>query len=393
MEQADSSPRKADRVKLLHESSSETLMGKLLRKFWQPIARSASVAKGQALTVRILGEDLTLYRGDSGAPYLVGGHCAHRGTVLHTGRVEAEQIRCMYHGWRYDRSGRCTQIPAEKRPRTEEVRIAGYPVHEYSGMVFAYMGQGSAPAFDLPRKDFLEQPGCHMFVREAIWDCNWFQQIENSLDAVHVSFVHVWGKFSRYGEEITTAIPELAYSETTAGIRQVATRSKNNVRISDWTFPNNNHIVQPGPKKGDPWSHTYVWVVPIDDQRTLRFTVYAFAASAAQVARQFADDPHREFNPADHHAQLFGAHTIPDVSAPEVLSAQDYVAQKGQGVIADRMQENLSTSDAGIALLRKIFLRELEAIRRGRSTKQWTKLAEEVHMPIPEGQLLQEEPH
>jgi 5,5'-dehydrodivanillate O-demethylase len=81
------------------------------------------------------------------------------------------------------------------------------------------------------------------------------------------------------------------------------------------------------------------------------------------------------------------------VSAPEVLSAQDYVAQRGQGVIADRMQENLSESDAGIALLRKIFQRELEAIRQGRATKRWTKLGDEVHMPIPEKQLLQKEPH
>ena len=80
---------------------------------------------------------------------------------------------------------------------------------------------------------------------------------------------------------LSTAIPELSYTETASGIQQVATRAKNNVRISDWTFPNNNHIVQPGPNKGDPWSHTYVWAVPIDDFHTARFTVYAFDASAA----------------------------------------------------------------------------------------------------------------
>lgn len=393
MAQAEISQRKAERVRLLHESSQGTPMGTLLRKFWQPIARSATLAKGDARALRILGEDLTLYRGDSGRAFLIGGRCAHRCTVLHTGKVEANQLRCMYHGWRYDGTGRCTEIPAERRPRAEEIRIAGYPLHEYAGMVFAYMGESPSPAFDLPRKDFLEQPGCHINVREAVWDCNWFQQIENSLDAVHVSFVHVWGKVSRYGEEISTAIPQLEYFETSAGIKQVATRSKDNVRVSDWTFPNNNHIVQPGPQKGDPWNHTYVWAVPIDDTRTLRFTLYAFAASATEVARGFAEDPHREFNPADHHAQLFGAHTLPDVSAPEVLSAQDYVALKGQGEIADRMQENLSESDAGIALLRKIFQRELDAIRQGRATKQWKKLAEDVSMPIPGKQMVPGEAH
>jgi 5,5'-dehydrodivanillate O-demethylase len=387
VETNDQPERRRDDVKLLHESAAGTLMGKLLRRFWHPIARSALVEPGQARPVRILGEDLTLYRGASGRAYLVGGRCAHRRTTLHTGHVEDDQLRCMYHGWRYDGTGLCTQIPAEKRARTYEVRIAAYPVHEYSGMVFAYMGESPAPPFGLPRKDFLEKPGCHIFVREAIWDCNWFQQIENSLDAVHVSFVHVWGKVSRYGEEISTAIPELAYAETAAGIQQTATRSKSNVRISDWTFPNNNHIVQPGPNKGDPWSHTYVWAVPIDDHRTLRFTVYAFDAAAADVARQFAEDPDREFNPADHAEQLFGAHKVPQVSAPEVLSAQDYVAIRGQGIIADRSRELLSTSDAGIVLLRRVFLRELEAIGSGQPTKQWTKLDNEVHMTIPQPEI------
>lgn len=386
MEQQPNVRGKAERVKLLHETLPGTPMGKLLRKFWQPVARSSAIPKGRAMGLRILGEDLTLYRGETGKAFLVGGHCAHRGTALHTGRVERDELRCMYHGWRYDGDGRCTQIPAEKRPRTEEIRIASYGVREYAGMVFAYMGEAPAPAFDLPRKAFLEEPGCHIHVREAVWDCNWFQQVENSLDAVHVSFVHVWGKFSRYGEEISTAIPELQYFETSAGIKQVATRP-NNVRVSDWTFPNNNHIVQPGPTKADPWNHTFVWAVPIDDTRTLRFTVYAFAASAAAVARQFEEDPHRDFNPADHYDLLFNQHAMPDVSAPEVLSAQDYVFQRGQGVVADRMQENLSSSDAGIVLLRKICHRELEAIRKDRPTKQWTRLAEQPDMPIPKKEI------
>jgi len=381
-------PAKRNDLKLLHETSADTLMGKLLRRFWHPIARSETLERGKARAIRILGEDLTLYRGASGSAYLVGGRCAHRCTQLHTGHVEDDQLRCMYHGWRYDGTGLCTQRPAEKRPRSYEIRIAGYPVHEYAGMVFAYMGEESpAPSFQLPCKDFLDQPGCHIQVREAIWDCNWFQQIENSLDAVHVSFVHVWGRMSRYGEELSTAIPDLEYSETTAGIQQKATRSKSNVRISDWTFPNNNHIVQPGPKKGDPWSHTYVWATPIDDQRTLRFTVYSFDASASDVAREFAEDPDREFNPADIRERLFTEHVVPELSAPEVLSAQDYVAIRGQGVVADRSKETLSTSDAGIVFLRRVFLRELEAIRLGKPTKQWTKLEAEVNMTKPQAEV------
>src|SRR5262245_19331208 len=144
--------RKVDQFKLLTETGPDTPMGKLLRKFWHPIALGEEVAKGKARAVRVLGEDLTLYRGDSGEPHLIGGRCAHRCTVLHTGVVQGEQIRCMYHGWRYDGTGLCTEIPAEKQPRTRPIRIAGYPVHEYCGLVFAYLGEAPVPAFDLPRK-------------------------------------------------------------------------------------------------------------------------------------------------------------------------------------------------------------------------------------------------
>ncbi|MDB5726933.1 MAG: Iron-sulfur containing oxygenase [Noviherbaspirillum sp.] len=383
MEQNERHLRKVANVRLLHETSAGTLMGKLLRTFWQPIARSESIARNAAHAIRVMGEDLTLYRGESGRPYLVGGHCAHRRTALHTGWVEQDQIRCMYHGWRYDGAGLCNEIPSEKNPRPDPIRIEGYPLHEYYGLIFAYMGEGPAPEFDLPRKHFLEEPGRHIISREQVWDCNWFQQVENSLDAVHVSFVHVWGKLSRFGEELSTAIPELTYSETSAGIRQVATRSKNNVRVSDWTFPNNNHVVVPGPQKGDPWSDLSVWAVPIDDTRTMRFTLYSFPASAEKEAREFAADPDRDYDPSAFHDELMNQHVIQDVSHTQVLAAQDYVALRGQGVIADRTTENLSASDAGIVLLRKICLREMEAIRNGQPAKQWRHLDEKFDLPIP----------
>lgn len=374
--------RRKDQLRLLTETLPGTPMGTLLRQFWQPVALSDSVAPGTARARRALGEDLTLYRGASGRPYLVGGRCAHRCTVLHTGWVEDEQIRCMYHGWRYDGDGQCTEMPAETRARPDLVTIAGYPCHEYGGLIFAWLGAAPAPPFELPRKDVIEHPGRRLFTQEQIWDCNWFQQVENSLDAVHVSFVHVWGKLSRFGEEITTAIPELSYSETSAGIRQVATRSTGNVRVSDWTFPNNNHIVAPGPKKGDPWLDTCVWAVPIDDERTMRFTINAVPTGDPEADRRFADDRGPAFNPADHYDLLFNRHRLPETSPAQLIWTQDYVALRGQGVIVDRANERLAQSDAGIALLRRIFLRELEAIRLGRPTKSWSKLDEATHMPI-----------
>lgn len=380
--------RKVDQLSLLHETNAGTPMGTLLRKFWHPIALADEVAVGKARRVRILSEDLTLYRGASGKPYLIGGRCAHRCTVLHTGWVQGEDIRCMYHGWLYDGTGLCTEIPAEKRARLKPIKLAGYPAHEYCGLIFAYLGEQPVPEFDLPRKHVLEDNNRTVIANKQIWDCNWFQQVENSLDAVHVSFAHVWGKIGRFGSSVTTNIPELSYSETSAGVRQIATRSKHNVRVSDWTFPNNNHVVAPGPGKEDPWAHISSWPVPIDDTHTLRLSLYAIDTIDPAKIADLKVKYDLGYNPVAHADELF-AGVIEGVHEPGLISAQDYVAVRGQGVIYDRSQENLSTSDAGIAFLRRIFLREIDAIRQGHPTKQWHRLTEEPHLAPPPPPVIQ----
>jgi 5,5'-dehydrodivanillate O-demethylase len=373
------------KLSLLPQTGPDTPMGQLLRRFWQPVGVSDRLAKGRAMQVRRFSEDLTLYRGDSGRAYLVGSRCAHRRTVLHTGWVQGEQIRCMYHGWRYDGTGQCTEMPAEKNPKLAGVKIAGYPVHEYAGLIFAYMGEGPAPAFDLPRKDAFERPGGLVFAREQTWNCNWFQMIENSLDAVHVSFVHMKGVVGAFGAAVTTAIPELDYLETDAGIRQIATRSKNNVRLSDWTFPNNNHIVVPNIKPEYPWFDVGVWMVPVDDEHSVRFTVNAAPSSGPEIDRIVTENAieNGNYNPADHHDELFVDDKYPNEVVFKLTSAQDYVAQMGQGAIADRENERLVTSDKGIAFLRKIFFRELDSLQAGRPTKSWKRLDHAVKMTIP----------
>lgn len=373
---------RSDQLQQLTQTAPDTPMGKLLRTFWQPVAVGDSVAAGQARALRVLSEDLTLYRGESGTAYLIGGRCAHRCTVLHTGWVQDDQVRCMYHGWRYDGRGNCTEMPAE-RALLPDVKIAGYPVREYAGLIFAYLGQGAPPEFDLPRKPGLEEPGRLRFIRYQEWDYNFFQGTENSLDATHLSYAHVWGKMSRFGEEVTQAIPQLAYEETTAGIRQTATRSQNNVRVSDWTFPNNNHIVGPGPRKGDPWTDNVTWHVPIDDEHTMRFAVSTVPSTDPETDARFIQDRQAGYNPADHYRELFDEHRVPDgVAGQALIATQDYVALRGQGHIVDRSRERLGASDAGVALLRRIFLRELAAIAEGRPTKTWTRLVEPAEMPI-----------
>jgi len=373
---------RADQLRLLTQTGPDTWMGKLLRRFWQPVALGSSVAAGTARGLRILDEELTLYRGESGEAHLIGGRCAHRCTVLHTGWVEGDAVRCMYHGWRYDATGACTELPAEPHVVPGSIAIAGYPVHEYAGLIFAYLGPAPAPAFDLPRKASLEDPSCEISAHADVWDCNWFQHIENSLDALHVSYVHQWGGASRLGSAVGTAIPKLEYAETSAGVRQTATRP-DNVRVSDWTFPNNNHIRLAPPRKDDPWAHTSAWQVPIDDTHTLRLTVTAYPRGPVgdEMVRNGLPAVGSSLQAVD---TLFREHRLPpDVPSTDLLLMQDYVAIRGQGTVVDRGAERLGSSDAGIALLRRIFLREIDALREGRPPKDWRRVAETIEMPTP----------
>lgn len=367
---------RAERLTKLTQTTRGTPMGTLLRSFWHPIAISEKLKPGAKRPVRILNEDLTLYRGESGRAYLVGGRCAHRLTVLHTGWVQGDEIRCMYHGWKYDGMGRCTEGPAEKASPPTAVKIAGYPVHEYCGLIFAYLGDGPAPAFDLPRRDSLERPDRILYQSQQMWPCNWFQKVENALDPVHVSFVHHKGHVGPFGASVTQAVPELKYTETDAGIRQIAKRSASNVRISNWSFPNNNHVAIPSVFKEDPWIDLNIWMVPVDDGHTARFQLYCLPFMDERRNGRILDHlrQHSGYNPPDHHDELFYEEKYPTEEIVELTTAQDYVVQMGQGTIADRLNERLGQSDEGIVLLRKIFWREMEAIEKGLPTKQWRRL-------------------
>ena len=124
-----------------------TIAGRYLRRFWQPVYVAERLKAGQAMPIRIMGEDFTLYRGESGAPYVVDFRCAHRGTQLSIGWVEGECIRCFYHGWKYNGIGQCVEQPAEGESFAAKVKIRSYPTREYLGLVFAYFGDGEVAPF------------------------------------------------------------------------------------------------------------------------------------------------------------------------------------------------------------------------------------------------------
>src|SRR6266508_2352874 len=168
--------RQADQIDFA-PTGPGTLAGRYLRRFWQPVYVAADLPPGHARPLRIMNEDYTLYRGESGTPHVTAFRCAHRGTQLSIGWVEGDCLRCFYHGWKYDGSGQCVEQPAEEAGFAAKVRIQSYPVHEYLGLIFAYLGEGEPPP--VPRYPDMED--CDGLLE---WDsypraCNYFNNLEN----------------------------------------------------------------------------------------------------------------------------------------------------------------------------------------------------------------------
>ena len=166
-----------------------TLAGRYLRMFWQPIYVTQDLAQGRTVPIRIMSEDFTLYRGESGVAHLVVARCPHRGTQLSTGWVEGDCIRCRYHGWKFDGTGQCIEQPGEEEAFAAKVRVRSYPVEEYIGLIFAYLGEGEPPP--LRRYPDFEGDGVLEAFTTGIWPCNYFNVLDNACDLGHVTYTHI----------------------------------------------------------------------------------------------------------------------------------------------------------------------------------------------------------
>lgn len=300
------------------------------------------------MPLRVLGEELTLYRGESGRPYIVGARCPHRYTWLHTGFVEADEIRCFYHGWKFDAQGQCVEQPAERSSFAAKVRIPSYPAHEYAGLVFAYLGPGEPR--ELPRFRELEADGVRVAAGirpPGIWPVNYFQILENNVDPVHTSFVH------QASEPHWQEIPEVSAEETDYGLVVRAGRS-GVVRETYFHFPNLMHItVWLIPEEEVEFDH-FFWTVPIDDEHSM-------FVSATVIPSELADRVPKTLAgrvmPEGAHAEL-----VSGARRPQSITEEDYVAMVGQGTIADRTNERLGRSDVAVIKLRKLWADAVERL-------------------------------
>jgi len=361
--------------------------GRLLRRFWQPIFLSRELKAGWPVRVLQCGEHFTLYRGASGDAFLVEDRCPHRQTQLSLGAVEGDAIRCFYHGWLFDGQGQCLAQPAEKANFAAKVRAVAYPVREYLGLVFAYLGDGAPPPF--PRFPEIEAVDGTPVANRHFVPCNYFQRIENDLDETHIHFVH---RVSTEGYGLDE-IPEIAVRETEYGILREGIRSGSGVnatRTAHWMMPNVNLIDLPPSPDTPYWTIYVAWRVPIDDETMHTFSVVMKrtgpGAAPETVRRPIDPDPNQLTKEI-----LAGKLRVQDLDPAYrgLFVVQDNVALAGQGAIVDRSKERLGQSDKGIILLRKIWTRELRALAAGRKLKAWQRPAEKLPLCIAEvGELI-----
>jgi 5,5'-dehydrodivanillate O-demethylase len=323
-----------------------------------------------------LGENFTLYRGENGTPHVVGDRCAHRGTQLSVGWIEGDSIRCLYHGWKYDASGQCVEQPAEPKSFAADMCIPSYPVQEYLGLIFAYFGEGEPPP--LNRFPKFENP---QYVVDAIrFDriCNYYNNIENSLDNTHVRFVH-----SRHRESVqdraVTGDPVISVEESDWGVRRYSRYPDGTEILFFFGMPNINYIngqvVDPDVKRVD----SLIFKVPVDDDRHLHFEArmmpYSGEKGRQWLERRRAQRAGDAIDCLDLvRAVLDGRLRLDDIdpNRTDHVLIEEEVAQTGQGAIANRSRERLGRGDIGIVLLRKLWERELRALADGRPLKQWT---------------------
>jgi phenylpropionate dioxygenase-like ring-hydroxylating dioxygenase large terminal subunit len=339
-----------------------TPCGEYLRRFWQPVILAGDLGD-LPRRVRILGEDLVAYRDRSGSIGLLELHCAHRGTSLELGLIGDRGIRCCYHGWLFDCDGTILETPGEPADSTLKDRLfhGAYPVHEYAGLVFAYMGPpDKQPAF--PMLDTYDLPGYRLTARvPTLWECNWLQVKENSMDPAHLAFLHTLPGSEGFTEDFKEQ-PEWDWMETPVGMVYIDTRRQGDrvwVRVADFILPNIHQF----PPNADPMAlrnsinrpQATTWAVPLDDTHTMQIGYYRTPeGKEPRRGSGFGQDASRPYGerqrvPGDYDAQV---------------SIHGGTARHGL--------EHLAATDRGIIMMRNMIQRGIRAVGKG----------EELHSPM-----------
>jgi nitrite reductase/ring-hydroxylating ferredoxin subunit len=354
----------------LTEVGPGTPCGELMRRYWHPVGLSANT-NATPQRVRILGEDLILFRDGSGRAGLLHAPCCHRGTSLYYGKIEADGIRCCYHGWLFDIKGNCLEQPCEPNGglHRERVRQPWYPVQELYGLVFAYLGpldrQPPLPRYDvledLGEDDVLEQEGKSFYVGGGFTEeqpnapYSWLQNWENVMDPYHVLILHSRFSSSQFRHEFEIA-PKVEWSLLAHGVAAESLRElpdgRHLRRLTQVLCPNIRIV--PTIELHEGQGKEVAWLVPVDDHSHRSFGV-------ARVKRSEEPIYQRRSRLATHEGKIWT-----EMSEEEHRRMpDDFEAQKSQGSISRHSDEHLATSDRGIVMLRRFLSRQLQAVEDG----------------------------
>jgi phthalate 4,5-dioxygenase oxygenase subunit len=398
----------ADQNELLTRIGPGTACGELMRRYWQPAALldefdpalDPRMAQRPVKAVRLLGQDLVLFRDANGRFGLLDRNCPHRGADLAFGRHEPDGLRCPFHGWKFAPDGRCLETPAEPAGSTlcQRIRQRSYPVRVQSGVVFAWLGpEGEAPPA-LPAFDCFVAPSSHSFAFKGLWRCNWLQAFEVGIDPAHPSFLHRYlqddNEGDAYGRQFRAASvgavdgerwpmtrvmrevcsPEIRHEAVADGITRLTTlRPINNelthVRVTHAVFPHTFVI---------PLSETVTITqmhLPVDDTHTYWYTFFtSFDAPLdketmrrQRLAAVSLPDyiPHKGrhndwgFDPEEQRTRTYLG------MGEEDINLHDQWAVESMGAIQDRTREHLGTSDKVIMANRRVLLQAIETVRAG----------------------------
>ncbi|CAE6791786.1 5,5'-dehydrodivanillate O-demethylase oxygenase subunit [Paraburkholderia domus] len=375
-------PRGADRYQYLTQTNAGTPAGELLRRYWQPVALIDSLPAGAApQPIRIMGEDLVLFRDEDGRVGLIDRKCAHRCTDLALGRIESGGIRCPYHGWLFDVNGRCLDQPAEASATAKDrIRMKSYPLHEAAGAFWAYMGPGEPPLF--PNYPALAGGSEYRYTTRWFGDCNWMQASEGNIDPVHTSYLHQlelssadmqarWGVFSNQ------ARPELAVEDTRFGVRLYTLRKiegadRSSIRITNFVMPNACAVGGFEGYLGD-GGVTMLWDVPIDDEHHWRWEFifhrsgkldkaaleeqYESEKAEGDRMRRAKDDLYSQDRASMERQAYLGL--------GECFSVHDIAITQSQGTIHEQSGEHLSSSDIAIVRARRMLDEAAQVVAEG----------------------------
>jgi phenylpropionate dioxygenase-like ring-hydroxylating dioxygenase large terminal subunit len=386
----------AEENALLTGTGAGTPMGTLFRRFWLPVLAAPELAErdGPPLRLRVLGEELIAFRDTAGAIGIVSAYCAHRRAHLFFARNEGCGLRCVYHGWKFDVSGRCVEMPTEPPESTfrERVQIKSYPAREWGGLIWIYMGPPEQTP-ELPELGWSLVPDAHRVVARTFHECNYMQGLEGEIDTAHISFLHKWFDDDYAYKGAVTAstqfdqAPRLTVQETDYGFvyggRRDTPDGRFLWRLTHWLAPTYAVVPYPAWPRGDK-----IWV-PIDDIHAVAFSVYyhrdrpltdeeignfrAGLVNAPELERcafELPDGPivdvwrpkHHRGRDYDLDRQIQRTRNFTGIRA---VADQDRAMVEGMGRIVDRTDEHLGTTDIAVITARRRLIRMARELQDG----------------------------